>query len=118
MRGRSIACAAILAAITIGGAQSATPPTSLIQDTLYRADGSRFDGIVQISWETFQAVNGSEVPKNTVSVRVVNGYLRVVLVPTTNALQPAYYTAAFNSAGRTQFVETWAVPPSTVPLRM
>ena len=33
----------------------AQPPLTLIQDVLYKADGSRFNGFVQISWNSFEA---------------------------------------------------------------
>lgn len=97
---------------------AAAPPTTPIQDTLYKADGTRFEGVAQIEWKTFQAANGAEVPQNVLSVRIVAGQLRVHLVPTTNALKPAYYTVRYNSEGHTQFIEFWSVPPSSAPLRL
>src|SRR5687768_17921435 len=30
-------------------------PLTVVQDVLYKADGTRFDGIAQISWKSFQA---------------------------------------------------------------
>jgi hypothetical protein len=48
----------------------------------------------------------------------VNGYLQVQLVPTTTATPASFYTAVYNSDGRIQFQETWAVPSSTQPLRV
>jgi hypothetical protein len=104
----------LLTALSIAGA----PPLTIIQDVLYKANGARFDGIAQISWNTFQAADGSEVPKQLVNLRVINGNLRALLVPTTNALQPVTYTVKFNADGHTQFVETWAVPPSAAPLKL
>jgi hypothetical protein len=90
----------------------------VVQDVLYKADGKRFDGIAQISWKSFQAADGAEIPQQTLNIRVTNGSLRVLLVPTTNALQPVTYTVKFNADGRTQFTEYWAVPPSSAPLRL
>lgn len=118
MRGRWMPCAAIMAVLAGSQCGGATPPLTLIQDTLYKADGSRFDGIIQIEWKSFQAADGTVIPQQTLSVAVNSGNLRVELVPTTNALKPAFYTARFNSGGRTQFVEYWSVPPSAYPLHL
>ncbi|MEJ7604954.1 MAG: hypothetical protein WKF37_01480 [Bryobacteraceae bacterium] len=96
----------------------AAPPLTVIQDVLYKADGTRFDGVAQIEWKTFQAADGSEIPQHVLNVRVLGGNLRVVLVPTTNALRTVTYTVRFNSEGRTQFTEYWAVPASAAPLRL
>jgi hypothetical protein len=90
----------------------AVPPLTVVQDVLYKADGTRFDGVAEITWKSFQAADGSQIPQNVVTVRVQNGYLRVALVPTTNALTTVCYTVRLNSSGRTQFTEQWAVPPS------
>ncbi len=103
------------------GMQSAVwsaPPLTIVQDTLFKADGSRFEGIAEIEWLGFQAADGSEVPRQTLSVRIVSGSLRIELVPTTNALRTSYYTVKYTSNGRTQFTEYWAVPPSSLPVRL
>src|SRR4051812_8321467 len=94
---------------------SATPPLTIIEDTLYRADGGRFDGIAEIQWNSFQAADGSEVPRQTLTVRIIAGNLRVGLVPTSNALQAAYYTVKLTSDGRASVTEYWSVPPSGAP---
>jgi hypothetical protein len=110
---RSIA-AAVCAAFTC----VAAPPLTVVQDVLYKADGTKFDGIAQISWKSFQAGDGSEIPQHSINVRVSNGSLRVFLVPTTNAANTVMYTVKFNADGRTQFTEHWAVPPSAAPVRL
>jgi hypothetical protein len=106
---------AVLAAVRIA---TAAPELTLIQDTLYKADGTRFDGVAQIEWKSFQSADGSEVPQQSISVKIVLGQLRVSLVPTTNASKPVSYAVKFNSDGRTQFIEYWAVPPSSSKLRL
>ncbi len=106
---------AILAATRIA---VAAPVLTQIQDTLYKADGARFEGVAQVEWPTFRAADGTEVPQQVISVRITLGQLRIALVPTTNAAAPVNYTVRFNSDGRTQFVETWAVPPSAVALKL
>ena len=97
---------------------SAAPALTTIIDTLYKADGSRFEGVAQIEWRSFQTADGSEIPQQTLTVKVVSGSLRVALAPTANAVKPVLYTVKFNSDGRTQFIEYWSVPASAVPLRL
>lgn len=96
----------------------AAPALTTIQDVLYKADGSRFNGILQITWSSFQAGDASNIPTQSVTTQVTTGYLHVLLVPTTNAATPAVYNVVYNSGGQVQFTEVWAVPPSTSPLRV
>ena len=97
---------------------AAAPPLTTIQDTLYKADGTRFNGSAVIEWKSFQASEGSNIAPNSITVKLVNGVLRVQLVPTTNASAGAYYVVTYNSNGRIQFTERWAVPPSTIAVRL
>ena len=110
---RSLFGAVLLAATALAG-----PPLTTIQDVLYKADGTRFNGNLTIAWSSFQAVDRSAIVTQSTSVKVVDGSLRVQLVPTTTATPPVYYTVTYNSDGRIQFKETWAVPSSTQPLRV
>jgi hypothetical protein len=89
-----------------------------IQDVLYKADGTRFNGTAFIEWKSFEAVDSSQIMTQSLTVRIINGNLRVQLVPTTNAAGSAYYSARYNSDGRVQFEEIWHVPPSTTLLRL
>ena len=94
------------------------PPLTTIQDVLYKADGTRFNGTAFIEWKSFEAVDSSQIMTQSLTVRIINGNLRVQLVPTTNAAGSAYYSARYNSDGRVQFEEVWHVPPSTTLLRL
>lgn len=96
----------------------AAPALTTIQDVLYKADGTRFNGILQIRWNSFQAADATNIAAQTVTTQVSNGYLHVLLVPTTNANPAAVYTVVYNSDGNIQFTETWVVPPSSGPLRV
>jgi len=49
---------------------------------------------------------------------IVNGVLRVQLVPTTTASAGAQYNVTYQSGGVNQFTEVWAVPPSGLKLRV
>ena len=107
-----------LAALCLATSSFAAPPLTIIQDVLYKADGTRFNGTVTISWTSFEAIDRSAIAQQTTTVTVVNGYLQVQLVPTTTATPAAFYTVVYNSDGQIQFQETWAVPSSIQPLRV
>jgi len=96
----------------------AAPPLSTIEDVLYKADGTKFSGVVFIEWKTFQAADKSTIATQSLAVPIQDGVLRVRLVPTTNATPAAYYSVRYHSDGRVQFAETWAVPPSSTVLRL
>jgi hypothetical protein len=85
---------------------------------LYKADGSKFTGLVQIAWTSFEAADHSNITTHNLTVRIVDGALKVKLVPTTNSTPAAYYSVKYNSDGKVQFQETWAVPPSSLALRI
>lgn len=110
-----------VAALLMGGLASkseAAPPLTTIQDVLYKADGSRFNGIAVIEWKGFEAADTSVIPTQFLTVQIRNGNLRVQLVPTTNASNSAYYSVQYNSDGKVQFSEVWAVKPSATALRL
>jgi hypothetical protein len=88
-----------------------------IQDTLFKADGTKFSGTLTITWSTFDATNIGTIVHQSTSVVVVNGNLLVGLVPNATAQPPAnVYTVQYQSDGREQFAETWTVPVSATPL--
>jgi hypothetical protein len=105
-------------AMWLASSALAGPPLTTIQDVLYKADGTRFNGTVTISWTSFQAMDNSTIATQIITVRIVDGNLHVLLVPTTTSTPTTYYTARYNSAGRIQFVETWSVPSSAQPLHV
>ncbi len=96
----------------------AQPALTTIQDTLYRADGTRYNGTLFITWNSFDAGDTSNIATANITLPVVNGSLFVQLVPTTNASAGAQYNVTYNNNGINQFTEAWAVPPSNVPLRV
>lgn len=102
----------------ITGALWAAPPLTTIRDTIYKADGSRFTGQVSIEWRSFEAADTSFIGRQRLQFNVVDGFLSVRLVPTTNAASPAYYLVRYNSGGNQQFQEAWAVKPSVEALRV
>jgi hypothetical protein len=108
----------VFAVVCLAVAVAAAPPLTTIQDVLYKADGTRFNGTLTISWNSFQASDNTSIVTQTSTVKVVDGNLKVQLVPTATVTPPVYYTVTYNSDGRIQFQETWAVPASATPLRV
>ena len=96
----------------------AQPSVTTIQDTIYKADGSRFTGTAVVNWNTFEAGDTTNIGMQSLSVAIVNGALYVQLVPNTNARPANVYTVHYNSDGVEQFTETWSVPATTVTLRV
>jgi hypothetical protein len=107
-----------LAAVGLAAAAHAGPPLTTIQDVLYKADGARFNGVLTISWSSFHASDNSAIVTQSTTIKVVDGNLRVQLVPSTTATPAGAYTVHYNSDGRIQFKEQWAVPSSARPLRV
>jgi len=98
---RTLSAFTLLAIAALAG-----PPLTTIQDVLYKADGTPFNGILNISWTSFEAVDNSEIATQSITVKVVNGNVRVQLVPNINSNPPGYYSVVYNSDGRVQFSET------------
>jgi hypothetical protein len=103
-----------VATMTLWGQPALTP----IQDVIYTANGMRFTGTVFINWNSFQASDGSNIASSTITLAIVNGVVKTQLVPTTDASAGAQYNITYNSKGRAQFTEIWAVPPSAIQLRV
>lgn len=97
---------------------AAAPPLTTIEDVIYKADGTKFNGVAFIEWKSFQAANNTTIATHSVAVPISNGNLRVRLVPTTNATPSAYYQVRYHSDGRVQFTEFWSVPASTSSVRL
>ena len=108
-----------LCILALSSRLEATPPLTTISDTLFNADGTFFNGVLVISWPSFEASDTSNIAAGTQNVQITAGNLYVQLVPTTNADTAAIYTVQYTSFGATQFTQAWAVsPPSTLPLRV
>jgi hypothetical protein len=109
---------ALTACLALAAAASAQPALTTISDILFRADGKRFNGLAQITWMTFEASNGAYIAQQSKTVRIIDGRLFVQLTPTTSAVPPSLYSVKYSADGRIQFQEAWAVPPSTVALKV
>src|ERR1700733_3179523 len=110
---RMLVLAALCGVALPGLAQGQTGLTT-IQDTLFKADGTRFNGTLTIQWSTFDVVYIGTIVQQSKSVQVVNGNLYVQLAPNAGATAPAnVYTGHYQSDGSQQFTETWTVPVTT-----
>ena len=97
---------------------AAAPPLTTIQDTLFKADGTKFNGVAVVGWKSFESADSSNITMQSLTVRIVDGNLRVQLVPNATSEPPVYYQVKYNSDGRVQFEEAWLVPASATPLRV
>ncbi len=114
---RSVAGAIVGLLVGIGAASGITK--TRIQDTLYNADGSLASGQATISWGGFTAADGSTVVGNSLLVRIVNGVLKMDLVPNQTATPAGtVYTVNYLLSGKTAYTETWVVPASAASLRV
>ncbi|MBY0373563.1 MAG: hypothetical protein K2Q23_06185 [Bryobacteraceae bacterium] len=108
---------ALLASLIPSAAFAQAPALTTIRDTIYRADGQPFNGILLIQWRNFQAPPNASIGIQATTVRVVNGSLNTRLASTTGT-DGAYYHVRYNSDGQFQFTEIWAVAASSTPLRL
>jgi len=75
----------LLAALLTAAPAFAQPALTTIQDVLYKADGTRFNGTLTISWSSFQSADNADIVMQTLTVKVIDGNLRVQLVPSATA---------------------------------
>src|SRR5262249_5820786 len=97
---------------------AATPTLTTIQDMLYKTDGSKFNGTLVIAWNGFQAADNTTVVTQTSTIKVIDGNLKVQLVPSTSGTPARNYSVTYSSDGRIMFTETWSVPSSGTPLKI
>jgi hypothetical protein len=107
-------CVLFLHAVTLFG----EPALTTIDDALYKADGSPFEGTVMINWRSFEGPATVNVPTNSLTAQIRGGRLFVRLVPTGTAPHPAYYSVRYIASGGVQFTELWSVPVSEIALRV
>ena len=90
-----------------------------VQDTVYTPNGTLFNGTVVITWTgSADPTGNTPAPYNT-SVKIYNGALSVLLVPSTPITPTAYYQALYTSSdGLSTWTETWQIPPSSAALTL
>ena len=113
-----IQCAAVALMLLVAAAGRVAPAVTTIEDTLYKADGTPFEGLLMINWKSFEGPGATNIPTNSLTAQVTGGHLLIKLVPTTTAPTAAYYSVRYVTDGSVQFTEIWSVPPSDTPLRV
>ncbi len=93
----------------------AEPVKTLVQDTLYRADGSVAQGTIAIRWNGFSTSAGEAVMAGELTIATdVNGGIAIPLIPNAGS-SPAgsYYKVVVKLDDGTTSEEVWVVPAAT-----
>lgn len=95
-------------------------PTTTVQDTVYRADGTAAGGTVLISWPAFTTATGRTVAAGSTSVTLgTGGALSVALVANSGSTpMGSYYTVVFHLNDGTETRSYWVVPVSAYPVQV
>lgn len=109
----------LITSFLIASAPVVAQNVTAIRDTVYNADNSKFNGLVIVSWKGFTTAAGTTIAPHSTSVIVRNGYLSLLLVPTTNASPSTGYSVQYESNdGLVLWTEYWQVPPSLTVLKL
>ncbi len=94
--------------------------TTLVQDTVYRGDGTAAGGTVLVSWPAFSTATGANVPAGSTSVTIgAGGALSVNLVPNAGSNpMGSYYTAVYHLNDGTVTREYWVVPVNAAAVQV
>ena len=94
----------------------AAPVKTLVQDTLYRADGSAAQGNLTIRWNAFTTSAGEAVAAGEMTVSTgANGALSVPLIPNAGATPTGgYYKVVVKLSDGTSSEENWVVPATAM----
>ncbi len=94
---------------------NAAPVKTLVQDTLYRADGSAAQGSVTIRWNGFSTSAGEAVAAGQMTVTTdANGGISIPLIPNTGSSPSgSYYRVVIKLDDGTTSEEMWVVPALT-----
>ena len=97
---------------------AADPAKTVIQDTIYRADGTPATGTLVISWPAFVTADGKPVAAGSLNVKIHDGVVNLPLVPTQGATPTGtYYKVVFTLDNGASSQEYWSVPsnsPATI----
>ena len=105
-------CCLIFALLPLLPAGAAGPATTLVSDTVYRADGATAAGTLVISWNAFTTSDGKAVPAGRMTVKIgAVGAVSVPLAPNFGASpEGSYYTVVYKLDDGTTSEEFWSVP--------
>ncbi len=106
----------VWAALLVGATGAkAEPVKTLVQDTLYRADGSAGVGNITIRWSGFSTSAGEAVAAGEMTVATdANGGISIPLIPNTGSNPSGtYYKVMIKLSDGTISEEQWVVPVAT-----
>ncbi len=89
----------------------ASAARTVIQDTLFRANGGTCSGYLAIYWQTFVSVSNQLIQGGSLQSKVINGVVNVSLEPGTYRIE--YQIGPVACTPTTEF---WVVPISLTPL--
>ncbi len=120
LNGRLLCLALLVAGVLAGNAVAADgnlsfPQTTLVQDTVFRADGTPAAGWMVITWPAFVTADGAAVAAGTTSVKLGSGgNFSVSLAPNAGS-QPAgtFYSVTLKLDNGVTSKEAWLVPLSS-----
>lgn len=110
---RQLACLAFLSVvILVPTCEAQAPATTIISDTVYRADSTAAGGTLLISWPAFATANGKAVAAGHKSVTIgAGGAVNVSLVPNEGATPSGtYYRVVYKLDDGATSEELWSVP--------
>lgn len=104
------------------GAMCARAQITTIQDTLYTANGTKFNGTMIIQWPVpFVGGDSRQIAAGPpwITYNITNGVVNVQLEANTTA-SPAgtYYTVTLRPGGVGSLSQTWVVPYSATPINL
>lgn len=96
-------------------AAQTAPAMTLVQDRLFRADGTPAQGTVTVRWQGFTTAEGAAVASGELTaVLDAQGNLSIQLAPNAGALPGGgYYKATIKLNDGTASEEVWVVPQAT-----
>ena len=106
----------IMAMLMVGAAGAkAAPVKTLVQDTLYRADGSAAQGDIAIRWSGFSTSAGEAVAAGQMTFKTdSNGGVSIPLIANTGSSPSgSYYRVVIKLDDGTTSEEMWVVPAVT-----
>lgn len=110
----------VIALLGMRGRAAAQVATTVIQDTVYRADGTPASGTVIVTWPTFTTAAGQAVAAGNTSAAIgPKGALSIALTPNANAMPAgSYYTAVLHLDDGTTSQQYWVVPVSATAVKL
>jgi len=122
---KSLGLVLLALALMVNGSGNvvAQVPTTTVQDTVYRADGTPASGSVIVSWNAFTTAGGSAVPAGSTTATIgAGGVLTIALTPNAGSTpMGSYYTAVYHLNDGTTSREYWVVPvavPGGTPAKL